>query len=604
MMMWRRYGAVVTVVLGLSYFVCSPTRGQPASLAAPEAEPASEAGFVETPADIAAVKQDEPTPEQIAIYIPLGGELAADSARVRFRRKGTTAWQLAHPLYRIRPEWNAGGAPVPPVAALAGTLFDLEPGTTYEIEIDLVGDAPRRFRRVMATRALPPPAGRKTHSVEPTDDLQAAFDKLAAGDVLELANGTYQVEGLQFRASGSARRPIYVRGASREGVVIKNATGIILQIVAASHVIFENLTLEGSGKDSGTKAKSIGVSFWSDGKYSHVTFRQLAIRGVDMGIVGWAPLRAVLVYDNELKGNNPWTRPFIDTNLTWNDDGLRLPGEGNCGFNNTLYGFGDSVAVKNGVFSAAVYFYRNLILASGDDAFEGDFATRNIGFYDNYIRNAATFFSIDPLWGGPLYSFRNIVINTVRGPFKWNDTGSGFLVYNNTILRTKGDREWAFVQFNNGALRGWSYRNNLLHSVGGSDKLMALESAGNDPVDFTHNAWYPDGAIWWTASGGSFSSLLGAKLGLAPTSPLFGDSPRRHDDDVLMRARPFVEPAPLGPDYSTEVKSFYIPTPRDSAAIKHAGVEIPGITDGFTGRAPDIGAVIEGRPQPVWGASW
>ena len=80
MMMWRRYGAVVTVVLGLSYFVCSPTRGQPASLAAPEAEPASEAGFVETPADIAAVKQDEPTPEQIAIDTDRDRWLTSDEA--------------------------------------------------------------------------------------------------------------------------------------------------------------------------------------------------------------------------------------------------------------------------------------------------------------------------------------------------------------------------------------------------------------------------------------------------------------------------------------------------------------------------------------------
>jgi len=32
-----------------------------------------------------------------------------------------------------------------------------------------------------------------------------------------------------------------------------------------------------------------------------------------------------------------------------------------------------------------------------------------------------------------------------------------------------------------------------------------------------------------------------------------------------------------------------------------AGVELPSITDGFTGKAPDIGAYEEGRPLPRYG---
>ena len=37
-----------------------------------------------------------------------------------------------------------------------------------------------------------------------------------------------------------------------------------------------------------------------------------------------------------------------------------------------------------------------------------------------------------------------------------------------------------------------------------------------------------------------------------------------------------------------------------SAAI-HAGIELPNITDGFTGRAPDLGALESGRPVPHYG---
>jgi len=38
-----------------------------------------------------------------------------------------------------------------------------------------------------------------------------------------------------------------------------------------------------------------------------------------------------------------------------------------------------------------------------------------------------------------------------------------------------------------------------------------------------------------------------------------------------------------------------------SAAIDR-GVELPNITDGFTGRAPDLGALELGKPLPIYGA--
>jgi hypothetical protein len=37
-----------------------------------------------------------------------------------------------------------------------------------------------------------------------------------------------------------------------------------------------------------------------------------------------------------------------------------------------------------------------------------------------------------------------------------------------------------------------------------------------------------------------------------------------------------------------------------SAAVDR-GVELPNVTDGFTGRAPDLGALEVGQPTPVYG---
>jgi hypothetical protein len=43
------------------------------------------------------------------------------------------------------------------------------------------------------------------------------------------------------------------------------------------------------------------------------------------------------------------------------------------------------------------------------------------------------------------------------------------------------------------------------------------------------------------------------------------------------------------------------PKLADTSKARGAGVPISGVTDGFAGAAPDMGAVITGRPLPVWG---
>jgi hypothetical protein len=548
---------------------------------------------------------ERPTPEQIGLHLPVTRALAAGSrVAVRYRRATDTTWREAHPLLRIHPEWAEGSAPVRPVDSFGGAIFDLTPGTTYDVEITL--DEPGRALQTMivsvATRALPAVAPTATVTATPADNLQAKLDALAAGDVLELDNGTYNVNGISVKRSGTASRPIYIRGKSRSGVVVQDSSGIVLQLQDASNVIIENLTLQGSGADSGTAASSVGVSFWSGAVQENVTLRDLDIRGVDMGIVASGVTRGVLVYNCDLRGNNQWNSTFLDSNLTWNDDGIRLPGEGNAAFENTLDAFGDSFAVVDGVESTGIYFYRNRVSMTGDDAFEADYGTRNIGIYDNYITNAATFLSLDPLWGGPLYSFRNVVINTFRGPFKFNNTNTGFMVYNNTIVRTEGSTGWGWVQFNDGPLRNWSYRNNLLIYRGSGGQLLAIESAGNSPIDFSHNAWFPDGQIWWSNSGGSFGSLASARSGLPASTPVFGASTARHQSDVITVSDPFVSPVALGANHLTRYTAGVVPVLRAGVTPKNAGTPIPNVTDGYSGSGPDMGALIEGRLAVRYGA--
>ncbi|MEM9195151.1 MAG: putative Ig domain-containing protein [Myxococcota bacterium] len=559
---------------------------------------------VEPASGVVSLEFDRRTPEHIAMHLPHEVSLPEDAmATVRYRPAGERAWIDAHPLLRIRPEFVTGGAPREVVDAFAGTIFDLTPGASYDVEImiSIAGSEPVVLQSTVTTRALPSQSGAPTMSVSASDNLQDALNALGPGDVLELQNGIYDVDGLRIEASGMEGMPVVIRGESREGVVLRNRSRVI-QILESSHLTIENLTLEGSGVDSGTDASSHGISFWNGGaEQEEVTLRGLDIVGVDRGVIASGAVRGLLVYDCVLRGNNTWTQDLIESNATWNDDGIRIPGEGNCAFDNTLSGFGDACAVTNGEFSAAVYFYRNAIEMTGDDACEGDFMTRNFGFYDNYISNCGTFLSLDPLWGGPLYCFRNVVINTMRGPFKLNNENTGFMIYNNTIVRTDGRSEWAWAQSNNGALRNWSYRNNLMVYLG-DGRLLALESSGNDPIDFTHNGWSVDRAVWWTRSGGSFRSLEEARAALPETTPVFGTATRRHDRDIFVESNPFDAPISLGPDHLTEVTERFDFTLRSDSVAHGAGTPIPNVTDGFSGEAPSIGAHIPGRSFPVFGA--
>jgi len=337
--------------------------------------------------------------------------------------------------------------------------------------------------------------------------------------------------------------------------------------------------------------------------------RNITMNGVDSAILANAEIAEFLAYDNTFNGNNTWTPALIDTNATWNDDAIRIPGFGNCVFNNTIKGFGDSMSfAQHFTAVVGVHFYRNDVLLGGDDGVEVDEAHRNITFYDNRLRNTMSFVSLDPLFGGPFVVARNISINTGRTPFKWNSANAGQFIYNNTMVRTTGrflavdnapTAEAGWYQPGNGDQRAYGYRNNILVYRGAGTQTIRLDNSGHNPVDFTHNSWFPNLVFQWPQ--GNFPNLAAAFNGLSATTPVFSGSTKRHAFDNISESDPWITPITLGPNYHTEVTVSYTPVLRSGTAPKNSGVEIPNITDGFFGGAPDRGAIIEGRPIPQYG---
>ncbi len=553
---------------------------------------------------------------------------------VRYRAAGSATWRTAHPLIYIDPTLTETGGPEAVVSAFGGSIFDLAPGTTYELELTIneAGRAARVLTASRATRALPGAAATANKTATPLDNLQAKFDALVAGDVLVLANGTYDITSLVLNVRGTEAAPIYIRGTSRTGTVIRNlnvnAYSGIITTRNVAHVVIEDLTLQGDGVDHGLSDSSFsaGISQAITGLTlvpTNLTIRRVSMLGVDRGVVTYGRVDGWLLYDCTLLGNNTWDKSWTDNpaasnsypNWTWNDDGVRLAGEGNCAWNNTLSGFGDcfasAVSPSFPVASHAIHYYRNKILHTGDDAWEADYAARNVSFYDNYIGNSGTLFSADPVYGGPTWCFRNISINAWRGPFKWNSENSGMLVYANTIIKSgniwRGSGGWIWNQPNNGGAspaKNWAFRNNLVFKSGTSPNanILSFDANGSDYYDVDHNGWYSDGVFSWPNQNGdsqSFTSLAAARTGL-PAINLFLGSVQRHSGDIVLAADCLDPPLALTV-YTAQYTAMALPTLRAGTSARGAGANIPGITDGFSGAAPDMGALIAGRGLTAYG---
>ncbi|MEO0425292.1 MAG: hypothetical protein AAF184_23350 [Pseudomonadota bacterium] len=585
------------------------------------------AGASQAAINVGTLQHDGPaTPEQLSLLLPITGATdAGTSAAVRYKEQSASDWIEAHSLYRIQPSATNAPAVGEVLDAFAWPIIGLNPGTTYDVEVTLDdGVAPVVRTATMTTRALPgaaPPATVTLNATMSFDDIQDALNAVTAGDVIEFQDGTYQlpdflsITGARDAAdteafNATAVAPIYVRGESRDGVILQSAPtgspGPVIRLERhINHFILENMTIRGVGVDGSSQRGILG----NDGRtntggdsYNNITFRNLTITEVDRGIQFVTEAQGVLVYNNTVIGNNIWTSAFVDTNLTWTDDGLNVPGSGNVYFNNTVRGFGDSFSVAShsgndtNTYSFGIHIYRNDARNSGDDFFEADHGHRNISFYDNRSHNSMTFLSLDPLYGGPLLVARNTAINIGRQPHKWNDQNSGNFVYNNTVVVTTMTRQVAgWIQDNNGPTEYYGVRNNILIWTGVGTDTLRISNRGHSNVDFSHNCWYPDGRVQFD---GVFDNFAEAERDVPPTNPIFSGLTKRFTAHSICERNPFVTEIVLGSDYLTEVTQTYWPELRANSGASGNGIAIANITDGFTGAAPDRGAAITGIGQP------
>jgi len=580
-------------------------------------------GYVEGPKrnDVVAkeILIDPPTLENLGVRWFVEGDSNRNaSVKVSFRRKGSQTWRPALPLLRVhhevvdlptRKQWRAGNL-------FAGSVFGLEPGTAYEIRLEMKdpdGGAPPAKLLELCTRSEPKPfaAGRTLDvypkDVEPADGgfagLEKALEAAQPGDALLLHAGVYRGP-FRVSRSGEPDKPIVLRGV-QDGKTLLEGTdrGALVDVNSANHVMFEGLVFRtpGSGIIGGRKRDqgSVGIAV------RRCRFETGGWNGIATGSVhseNW------YVADNVLVG--PETDWFPYRRGKGKSTGINVYGRGHVVCHNRVSRYGDGIAVYNfgpppedpRKHCGAIDFYGNDIFECWDDMIETDYGCHNVRVYRNRGRNVNSGLSVQPFYGGPVYLIRNEVYNVSSQTFKLNCIPAGIVAYNNTVC---GARWGIFSSRYHNA----HFRNNL---------FMAGYSMEKRNPDEAYNAQWP-----WAMIGGTltaYTSFDHNGYGVTEKDYLIywrGPEPpksrghyrtvaafsertgyERHGVQVDYGIFRKADRPRLGTNYTLTDYDLRL---RDGSAAVDAGCVLPTITDGFQGEAPDLGCHELGAVQPAHG---
>ena len=204
-------------------------------------------------------------------------------------------------------------------------------------------------------------------------------------------------------------------------------------------------------------------------------------------------------------------------------------------------------------------------------------------------------FSVQPGFGGLFYWVRNVVYNT-NNALKYIENTDGILTYNNTFIGEGGA----------GSAQNMHFRNNLWIGSGITPAIFAVTSPANtnsaDYDGFRLNPGQANAFGWNTPDFAKRTDYVGQPVRRNYKSLAeFQAATGQEKHGVMLDYDSFVHVTP--PDqsdpqhvYDTAGVDFRL---KPSSPAVDAGTELPNITDGFAGKAPDLGAYIElGQPMP------
>ncbi len=457
----------------------------------------------------------------------------------------------------------------------AGSLFALDEGTEYEIELFLEDpDGGCAIENLTAKTRTTPSLSSNANEIHVTpDSIAAAISAAGPGDVVVLGVGTYGE--IRVENDGTASELLGLRGTP--GAIIEGD----IRLDSRSYVLVEEVEVRGKIKFNNSKNISIVRS---------------RIQTQANGIVTLNRSENAYIADNVVTGSSTWSEAALGVNGDNIGEGIAVTGPGHVIAHNRVSGFRDAISFLEGSEAVDQYsldILNNEISEAADDGIEADFCEHNCRILDNRLTNTFIAISSQPGLGGPTYFIRNALYNVAFTAFKLQRGSVGDVLIHNTVVKN-GD---AFGVYTQDVFSRQYSRNNLwLGGPGaeyngfssGTGRVLQLTAAGAFfDIDF-------DG---FGSTTGLFEGRLGSDsfTSLAQLQEVSGGS------NLISVSLDIFEQEIKLPEAAMTI--FDIPDMRlkeDSSPIDQ-GENLDGYGGCVRGDAPDLGAYEQGQTLPVYG---
>ena len=463
-----------------------------------------------------------------------------------------------------------------------------------------------------------------------TGDWNVVFqNKVGPGDVILVHAGLYKGDRHNYvdplsttfdgayllTAKGTPERPIVIKAAG-DGEVIFDGDGAfrLFDVMAADYNIFDGLTI-----------RNTEVAFWAGVKdvagAKGLAVRNCRIENVGVGIVTqFAGSKDFYIADNVFLGRDDHHRV-----LGWANPGLygahpinsyfavKVYGSGHVIAHNAVAFFHDGISVcthgvpepEQDLRPVAIDIYNNDIHVTGDDFIEADGGVHNIRVLRNRGVNAAhTALSAQPIFGGPAYYIRNVVYNTPVA-LKFANPAGVVVLHNTFIAENRTAQRVSNADFRNNLFLGTDARTGIA-VLGGPPPTRPTTTTATGRIAAPTRS-----TPGWDRSPASASTTRSSRSRRRASrrSRNWLPPPGRKrtasrwtttSSKICARRRRRTHRSQARPYKATSLDFRLKP---GSKAVD-AGVRLPNVNDGFSGRAPDLGAYEVGQPAPMYGPRW
>ena len=460
------------------------------------------------------------------------------------------------------------------------------------------------------------------------------------GDTLLLHAGLYRPERLDYvdpmmtpfdgsmslTLKGTVDKPITIKSAGDGEVILDGDNNHrLLDVMASAHHIIDGLTFRNTDVAifAGQKEvigavgltvkncrfENIGFGVWTEFAGSsdfYIADNLFLGRDDRFRLIGWGGRQ-------RQPGGNIWKEPLYKSHRMVSYYAIKVYGQGHVIAHNAIAYFHDALGISTygtpptdpDQRASSIDIYNNDMHLFNDDFVETDGGVHNVRVFNNRGTNSAMGgYSSQPVFGGPVYFIRNTLYHSPNGvAFKFSGKPAGLFVYHNTII---GEHNAGDTSSN------MHYRNNLFLGRDTPDKGIMHVGNATDINSSDYNGYRPNKGVkeqygWLFPAKGqkiyepkpgdwkNFATL--AEFQAATGQELHS---REVDYDIFVGLTP---PDPSKPYAVYHAMDINLQLKAGSKAVD-AGIAIPGVNDGFIGKAPDLGAHEVGAQPLRYGPRW